>query len=169
MEKGGCTLPPKRSCLLRRRHRLLARVLQGLPASPQPSVLRMPAATPHLLPSSAVARLSNGWGRSAVAPTGDTAIKGLSHRSPQPYTHIIPHFTQKVNPLWKIFLTDLDVSRLNFPIRKKGRFLSLFSQRNLASCPKSTFVSSKTSPVCALTSTKWIAASSRFAARSSRP
>ena len=50
----------KRSCLLRRRHRLLARVLQGLPASPQSSVIRTPTATPHLLSSSAVARLVKG-------------------------------------------------------------------------------------------------------------
>lgn len=46
---GGCTLHTKRSRLCPLWLGLLVRVLQGLPSSPQSSLIRMPTATPHLL------------------------------------------------------------------------------------------------------------------------
>lgn len=55
--RGGYTLRTKRSRLCPLWLGLLVRVLQGLPSSPQSSVIRMPTATPHLLSLSAVARL----------------------------------------------------------------------------------------------------------------
>ena len=110
----------KRSCLLCLRRRLFVVVLQGLPRSPQPLVLRMPAATPHLLSSSAVARLSIGWEWLAVPPW----VLRVFGRSvaPLPSSLRVYYTTKRLvcQYFFKSFLTDLDVWRLNFRQWEKG-------------------------------------------------
>lgn len=99
-------------------------VLQGLPRSPQSSLIRMPTATPHLLSSSAVARLCNGWEWLAVPPCVPCLV-GLSLRFPHPYKYIIPQRERFVNSFWKIFFdrfrrnTSKYIQRLPLAVRHR--------------------------------------------------
>ena len=162
MKNGGCTLPPKRSPSITPSARGICAGSSGIARFA--TALGDKNAGCHAPPAVLVRGGSTCQGvggpplrvrvapRShAVAPRKCRACRAV----PLPFdTYIIPHNTEKVNTFFKKFFDRFRRCTSKFLAQEKGRKSPFSSHKNLASCPKCTFVSSKISPVRALASTK---------------